>query len=525
MFLTVNAILFCASSDLALVPNQRNIYRQVKPFEAVANAASTSEAQTYISFLQKKPTFLGWKTDLKIQGIFGYVTEGNGLTVHHFVDGINYITHLANITLTEREKIYRGLQYFVNLYQDHHKKTMKSALNRVDETFDLYTHYLGKLQKLTAGLAEGHHGDTTELQELSERMNSFLKAHNCENGHEFEQYLQRLCPRKYALYKDFFESARTSIESSSNAYQGPDEERPNEHYCPITLCVMQEPVIACDGHSYERTAILRHFENSNVSPKTGLRIERALISNFTLKMLIRDWEPRKKSVSTALHHPDTKTFQHVASNKQALHPVRTTVAPQPQSFSGLVIPDIARGHEDVYRRFYNGRLIYRKGTPDEVVFPIAALSNPLDGVFNQLSGNNKSGNTIKFTDLKDSCGYPIDRYLQIATGYKKAKNSANSNKVEVWFAPRFLIERELGTSAKHFAGIMDSWQAATAPVGIFWTWGGDDVTTNSYDYLTTQGMNGLCVRDLFGCMWWSAMSAESLILRDGDISYVVCELR
>ena len=34
----------------------------------------------------------------------------------------------------------------------------------------------------------------------------------------------------------------------------PDDERPNEHLCPIILSVMVDPVLAADGHSYECTA-------------------------------------------------------------------------------------------------------------------------------------------------------------------------------------------------------------------------------------------------------------------------------
>merc|ERR1712167_477382 len=48
------------------------------------------------------------------------------------------------------------------------------------------------------------------------------------------------------------------------------KECPAEFECPITLDVMQDPVIAADGHSYERQALLEWFSSGNsTSPKTN----------------------------------------------------------------------------------------------------------------------------------------------------------------------------------------------------------------------------------------------------------------
>lgn len=78
----------------------------------------------------------------------------------------------------------------------------------------------------------------------------------------------------------------------------PDDERPNEHLCPITLTVMVDPVLAVDGHSYERNAILEHFQrNGAKSPKTNLPLEHtSLIPNYTLKAIINDWRPVRRQV-------------------------------------------------------------------------------------------------------------------------------------------------------------------------------------------------------------------------------------
>lgn len=65
---------------------------------------------------------------------------------------------------------------------------------------------------------------------------------------------------------------------------------PNEWLCPITLSVMRDPVIAEDGHSYERSAIEQWFGTSNHSPKTGAPLRSThLIPNHALRNTIEDY--------------------------------------------------------------------------------------------------------------------------------------------------------------------------------------------------------------------------------------------
>jgi hypothetical protein len=143
--------------------------------------------------------------------------------------------------------------------------------------------------------------------------------------------------------------------------------------------------------------------------------------------------------------------------------------------SDIVIPGIARGYEDVYRRFVGGRLIYKpdpKSDTGRIDLPIRDLVNPLEGTFD-LSRCGDSG-----------------KYLSISTGYWKCKKAENASKVEIWLTPRFLVERELSSTAQHISPIMPSWDAVMAPVGIFWAWGGW-TNCNWYDYLVTESMDEL----------------------------------
>jgi hypothetical protein len=144
------------------------------------------------------------------------------------------------------------------------------------------------------------------------------------------------------------------------------------------------------------------------------------------------------------------------------------------------IPPVARGFEAIYQRFLNGVLIYRPKPDNDagmIKLPIAALRNPLESTF----------------DLS-KCG-DIGQYLSISTGYRKRVNPANANKVEIWIAPRFLIDAGLKGDAKHFQAIAGSW-APDAPVGIFWTWGGTN-NLNDYVHLVTMNMENLSKNNLY----------------------------
>jgi len=67
---------------------------------------------------------------------------------------------------------------------------------------------------------------------------------------------------------------------------------PKDFVCPITLEIMENPVIAADGHSYERTALENWLKNGT---KTSLLTRKQLghermIENISLKKVIDDFK-------------------------------------------------------------------------------------------------------------------------------------------------------------------------------------------------------------------------------------------
>ena len=61
---------------------------------------------------------------------------------------------------------------------------------------------------------------------------------------------------------------------------------PRSIYCSITRMPMQDPVIAGDGHSYERNEIQKWLSKKNTSPITNSYIDDILIPNHTLRAVI-----------------------------------------------------------------------------------------------------------------------------------------------------------------------------------------------------------------------------------------------
>ena len=65
---------------------------------------------------------------------------------------------------------------------------------------------------------------------------------------------------------------------------------PDEYICPISHELMEDPVLASDGHAYERREVERWFEKKLTSPKTGEALDTsALFTNHPLRRLIVDW--------------------------------------------------------------------------------------------------------------------------------------------------------------------------------------------------------------------------------------------
>ena len=56
---------------------------------------------------------------------------------------------------------------------------------------------------------------------------------------------------------------------------------------------MTEPMVAADGHTYEKDQIVKWLQKHDTSPMTGLKLKkRILIHNLTLKKAIQSYKEK-----------------------------------------------------------------------------------------------------------------------------------------------------------------------------------------------------------------------------------------
>jgi hypothetical protein len=71
---------------------------------------------------------------------------------------------------------------------------------------------------------------------------------------------------------------------------------PDDFICPITLELMVDPVVAADGHTYDRGPIQEWFDRgSSTSPKTGAELTATeLYPNYTVRGQIHTWQDAQR---------------------------------------------------------------------------------------------------------------------------------------------------------------------------------------------------------------------------------------
>jgi len=76
---------------------------------------------------------------------------------------------------------------------------------------------------------------------------------------------------------------------------------PEEYLCPLTMELMERPLMSRHGHNFEQEAILRWLEEGNgTCPLTRKPMGvRDLVSNFYLQKRIDEWKIQNAAAATA----------------------------------------------------------------------------------------------------------------------------------------------------------------------------------------------------------------------------------
>lgn len=94
---------------------------------------------------------------------------------------------------------------------------------------------------------------------------------------------------------------REDSEMSFGRALGQVHDVPEEFECPITLQVMDDPVIASDGITYERKAIEDWFSTHDTSPANNKVLENKLLTtNYALKGIIGQWQQRSSEAKASM---------------------------------------------------------------------------------------------------------------------------------------------------------------------------------------------------------------------------------
>lgn len=84
--------------------------------------------------------------------------------------------------------------------------------------------------------------------------------------------------------------AASSAEDSSPTSPTGVSQHPPSFYCPISCNVMHDPVVLCDGHTYERQYIERWLQVKNTSPVSGLELQQQdIFPNHALRNAIEEY--------------------------------------------------------------------------------------------------------------------------------------------------------------------------------------------------------------------------------------------
>ncbi len=95
-----------------------------------------------------------------------------------------------------------------------------------------------------------------------------------------------------------------------------------EFYCPITKKLMVDPVVASDGHTYERSALIEYLQSETVSPvDSSHRMNSlAIIENKALKQLIDKHKAGTERARLALEEMKQETERLRMPKKSVPHP-------------------------------------------------------------------------------------------------------------------------------------------------------------------------------------------------------------
>jgi hypothetical protein len=185
------------------------------------------------------------------------------LTIPYATQVIQMLYALCSVSVVKKKHPdYRGVTWIQEPNEVHH------ILRRI------------RTEVLDADLNLDHGNDKEELQSWVNKLQSLMNRHSKRGFYELITDLED-------VHQDI----------------------PNVFICPITLKIMEDPVILADGSSYEREAIVRWVATNNRSPKTNEVLStRSFFPNNSLKAMIQEYMEKRhrKYLQCPDNHPSKR---------------------------------------------------------------------------------------------------------------------------------------------------------------------------------------------------------------------------
>lgn len=191
----------------------------------------------------------------------------------------------ANL-LTEVSKKYEVFHLLVN--NDTYKKLKSQNIDGV------WKEYLGQRVIFTENYKEIPDKIIITIQSICESYKQIKSAQLQMQNVPLEKSPGPLPPEKAIPKVGIFKPGASAVLNKDG------DKIPDLFKCPIGLAVMEDPVMAEDGYSYERKNIISWFEKSSTSPVKGTIIGKLLINNDSLKSEIQEWKMKQAAPLPAL---------------------------------------------------------------------------------------------------------------------------------------------------------------------------------------------------------------------------------
>jgi hypothetical protein len=184
----------------------------------------------------------------------------------------------ANL-LNEVSKKYEVFHLLVN--NDTYRKLQSQNIDKV------WKEYLGQRVIFTENYKEIPEKIIVTVKSICE---TYTQAKSIQSQMENIHFKNESLPPEKAVAKASIFKPSPSVSALLNK---DNDEIPELFKCPIGLTVMEEPVMAEDGYSYERKNILAWFEKNSTSPVKNIIIGKLLIDNHSLKSEIQEWKTKQ----------------------------------------------------------------------------------------------------------------------------------------------------------------------------------------------------------------------------------------